>query len=92
MAELKLRRMKFYHFGITVFFIFCSISLICSLIFILFCSDTFQVRTCVLEYSTDSYASNCTQLTLLSNLEIELFGRYYKTRTNIIGIVIRSHI
>ena len=39
------------------------------------------------KYSTDSYAPDYTQL--YSDLEIELFRRYYKTRTNIIGIVVR---
>ena len=48
------------------------------------------MRTSVLEYSTDSYAPDYTQL--YSDLEIELFRRYYKTRTNIMGIAIRSHI
>ena len=48
------------------------------------------MRTCVLKYSKDSYPPDYTQL--YSDLEIELFRRYYKTRTNIIGIVIRSHI
>ena len=66
MAELKRRRMKFYHFWITVFFIFCSISLICFLnyfYFVLFRDFSITHMRIGVQYRS-SYAPNYTQLTL----------------------------